>query len=595
MDVSNATVAWWDTMAKLVDTSGIISTTSPIPKPFRTTVAMDDGTLLVTYGIIPRPTEKRPAVVCRSPYGPFTNSLASLFTALGYVAVMQNMRGTFDSQGTFDMYRSAASDGRQTLDWIVKQPWSNGQVYSVGISADGMGEIAMILEKPPMLKGQWWAWTTGNGHGFVFPHGAYRQDLLEGYMHAMSISTRGASQNRVIPELRNHEAWSTWWQNITDCRNPSPCHYANVDFPVVATAGWWDIFSQPLLDDWHGIVAGGDPSVREKHVLVVDPLGHCAMQFIDDVVRHSGLAFETASALIVSARLAGEYFVGNFNGSVRSRLGRINFFVMGAFGEPLAPSWWTSLDIWPKYNTSTFFFQSGRSLGADVASEDGRVSFLYDPLHPAPMLGGANIPFVSSTPGHCGSSDQLSRESRADVVVFDSVTLVEDMPVVGRIRVKLFVSSNASDTDFIVTLSDLTPGLFGPSLGKKSMLVRYGALRMRWRDSDADVAAPLSAGQVYPVVLDLMSIAYVFPKGHKIRIAVSSSAAPHYNPNDNTGKFAPAHKSSMAVVARNTIHFGPRYPSSIALPVVHKSDIPPNHHFHDIKAELQSQPHEQFV
>merc|ERR1719436_17844 len=104
------------------------------------------------------------------------------------------------------------------------------------------------------------------------------------------------------------------------------------------------------------------------------------------------------------------------------------------------------------------------------------------------------------------------------------------------------------------------------------MLVRYGALRMRWRGSDSDVAAPLSAGQVYPVVIDLMSVAYVFPKGHKIRVAVSSSAAPHYNPNYNTGKFAPAHKSSVAVVARNTIHFGPRYPSSIALPVVHKSD-----------------------
>jgi len=563
---------------------------------------MDDGTLLVTYGIIPHPDEKRPAVVCRSPYGPFTNSLAGLFTALGYVAVMQNMRGTFDSQGTFDMYRTAAHDGRQTLDWIVKQPWSNGEVYSVGISADGMGEMAMILDNPPMLKGQWWAWTTGNGHHFVYPHGAYRQDLLEGYMGMMSPMTRGVSARDVIPAIRRHEPWSKWWENITDCRTPSPCYYSHVTFPVVVSAGWWDIFSQTLLDDWNGIRTAGDPAFRDKHVLIVDPLGHCVGDSIT-----SDLARASATAMVVSGRLAGEYFLGNFSGPVRSRLGRINLFVMGAFGERSATSWWTSLDDWPAFRTWTLFFQSGSSLVEASSAQSGtsfgeaypdHVSFLYDPSHPTPMLGGANIPGISIPgyePGSCGSADQLARENREDVVVFDSTVLKEDLAVVGRIKVSMFVSTNASDTDFIVTLSDVTPGWFGSSLRKKSMLVRNGALRMRWRDSDSIRADPLSKGVVYPVEIDLMTIAYIFPKGHQIRVAVSSAAAPHYSPNFNTGDFALVNKSAVPVTALNTIHFRREYPSRIELPVVHKSDIPPNQNVQEMFAEMESPTHAEIV
>jgi len=466
----------------------------------------------------------------------------------------------------------------------------------VGISADGMGEIALLigLEKNT-LKGQWWAWTTGNGHKFVYPHGVYRQDLLEGYMDFMSIPTRGASVKNVIGALRQHEAYGTWWQNLTDCRDPSPCYFDRVDFPVVVSAGWWDIFSQPLLDDWHGIRMHSDPSVRDKHVLIVDPLGHCAGGVFDDITVHSGLTKETVAAIAVAGALASEFFVGNLQGSVRSRLGRINLFVMGAFGEASAPNWWTSLDAWPAYHTRTLFFQDGKTLG-DLPDNASHVSYLYDPSKPTPMLGGASIPTVCKTKGHCGSSDQLEREGRTDVVVFDTAVLAEDTPVVGRVTVKLFVSSNASDTDFIVTLSDLTPGWFKSSVGQKSMLVRFGAQRMRWRGSDSKYAAPLTKGTVYPVEIDLMTVAYIFPKGHQIRVAVSSAAAPFYNPNFNTGKYAPAdHGEDVPLVALNTIHFGSLYPSGVALPVVDKKDIPPNPHFLTIAAEMQAKTDTTFV
>lgn len=562
----------------------------PVPNWYDTTVYMDDGTPLFTQLLIPYPTDqRRPAVFCRSPYGPLSRSLAMLYTGLGFVAVMQDDRGTFSSGGTFNMFRRASADGATTIDWVVRQPWSNGEVYTVGISADGMAELALILAEPPNLKGQWWAWTTGNGHDFVYPHGVYRQDLLEHYMDFMSLFTHGVSKKQVIPALRANEAWSSrWWYNLTDCRDPSPCHYSKVKFPVISTAGWWDIFSQTQIDDWNGIREHSDPSVRDKHVLIVGPLGHCLMD-ASGPVNHAPLVKGEAASFDTSARLAGEFFSGKFSGPVRSRLGRINLFVMGEFDEYFQKNWWTSLDDWPPFTTSTFYLQEGNSLVATPPQKYASAAYEYDPKKPTPMRGGANIPGVSHTLG-CGSVEQLSRESRDDVLVFDSEILSQDMPVVGRLSARLFVSSSRNDTDFVVTLSDVTPGYFASSVGKKSMLVRYGAQRMRWRDNDSVMSAPMVPNYVYEIVVDLMTVAYIFPKGHQIRVAVSSAAAPFYNPNYNTGRSEVTDSFQEPVVATNEVHFSPKYPSSVSLPVVSLNDIPPNKLFGTTSALDASRP-----
>jgi putative CocE/NonD family hydrolase len=451
-------------------------------------------------------------------------------------------------------------------------------VYSVGISADGMGEIALILQSPNMLKGQWWGWTTGNGHAFVYPQGMYRQDLLEGYMHTMYLFTRGASVDNIIPAVRQHESWSAWWYNITDCRAPTPCHYANVNFPVVNTAGWWDIFSQVQLDDFAGIRTRSDPDVRDKHVLIIDPLGHCSGDPLADVSNPFFLK-ESAKALQVSANLASEFFNGQFNGSVRSTLKRLNFFVMRDFANILDQGWWTSVDEWPAYQAWVLYLRQKGALDPVAATENSSASYSYDPSSPTPMIGGGNIPLVCKTGGNCGSADQLEREGRTDVLTFDSDELTSDLAIVGRLHARLFVSSSAKDTDFVVTISDLSPGIFGSSLWSHSMLVRYGALRMRWRDGTSNQSSPMQPSQIYEIHIDLTTVAYVFPKGHRIRVAVSSAAAPYYSTNYNTGKFDFGDATKLSVTAQNAIHIGPQHPSAITLPIVNVVDIPKNDRF----------------
>lgn len=570
---------------QLFQPAGINASSFPfLPQVSRVNVTMSDGTPIYTIVVNPYPyTKRKGACLVRSPYGPRASQNLALLYLLqnGFAAVMQEDRGTWSSGGVYDMWRGSGNDSKDTMVWIARQPWSDGQVYSIGGSADGIAGTMEMISDPPQLKGEWLIWTTGNGHRFVYPGGAFREDLMVGYMDGLAGRTHNSSRHTVIPEVERYESFGPWWYDLTVCGNLSDpaaapgCRYSNVKWPIVESVGWWDIFQRTQLDSWRGIRAYSDAQVRDSHVLVVGPLGHCiggtaATSKVETLL----LQAEEAKGLVVAAELAHEFFAGNLSGRARRRVGRVNLFVMGAFGglPGLAPgNFWTSLDDWPTPTPRSLYLRAGGLLSQELSPEAGSAGYLYDPAHPAPMLGGNNLPGSSGVVA-CGSANQLARENRSDVTVFDSAPLTEDLPVVGAVSARLFVSSSAADTDFVVTLSDLSPGK------TRSMLLRYQISRMRWRESASVKSPPLVAGKIYQVDLLLDSTAYIFPKGHSVRIAVSSAASPYYNPTSNTGANDMLDKVTP-VVARNVVHFGPQHGSHVSLPVVTLGQIPRNKRF----------------
>lgn len=174
-----------------------------------------------------------------------------------------------------------------------------------------------------------------------------------------------------------------------------------------------------------------------------------------------------------------------------------------------------------------------------------------------PTLGGRNLTLAA------GPCDQRPVESRGDVLIFDSGILDSPIEVTGRIAAELFVSSDCPDTDFTVKLTDVYPD-------GRSMLVCDGILRARFRDSfeKPELMVP---GEVYRLNVDLWSTAIVFNRGHRLRVDVSSSNAPRFQPNPNTGE--PLLPPSPPRVATNTIHLAPGKSSSISLPIVSPARI----------------------
>ena len=154
--------------------------------------------------------------------------------------------------------------------------------------------------------------------------------------------------------------------------------------------------------------------------------------------------------------------------------------------------------------------------------------------------------------------DQRKVEARPDVLLFSTEPLREPVEVTGRVRARLWVSTDGPDTDFFVRLCDVYPD-------GRSYNVCEGQLRCRFRDG-FQTEKPMAPGKVVPIVVDLWSTSIVFNRGHRIRVQVTSSSAPGYDPNPNTGE--PFRATTKVRVARNSVWLGGAQASHIALPVV---------------------------
>jgi len=139
--------------------------------------------------------------------------------------------------------------------------------------------------------------------------------------------------------------------------------------------------------------------------------------------------------------------------------------------------------------------------------------------------------------------DRRFLERRPDVLVYTSPELPESVELLGRPRARLLVSSDRTDTDFFVQLTDVTPS-------GQSNVIATGGLRARSR------GALLTPGEVAELPVELGSVAHVLLPGHRLRVTVTSSWFPLVDRNLNTG--GPVGSETDALVATNAVHWGSR-------------------------------------
>lgn len=165
---------------------------------------------------------------------------------------------------------------------------------------------------------------------------------------------------------------------------------------------------------------------------------------------------------------------------------------------------------------------------------------------------------------HGSRPPYLPLRGRQDVIVFQSDPLSEDVTVIGPIEVVLHVSSTAVDTDFTAKLVDVYPPSPDYPAGF-DLNISDALVRMRYRDQK-QTGELIEPGRVYPVSIRPFPTANVFKKGHRIRLDVSSSNFPRFDPNPNTGESLGKHR--RVITADNTIHHSGAYPSRLELSIV---------------------------
>jgi putative CocE/NonD family hydrolase len=154
--------------------------------------------------------------------------------------------------------------------------------------------------------------------------------------------------------------------------------------------------------------------------------------------------------------------------------------------------------------------------------------------------------------------DQRPIDKRDDVLVYSSEILKHDLEVTGPIKVVLYVSTSAPDTDFSAKLIDVFPS------GEARNLTD-GMLRLRYRHGleKAELAEP---GEIYPLTIDAGVTSNVFLAGHRLRLEISSSNFPRFDRNPNTG--GPIAEETVLKKAQQTIYHERLRPSYVLLPIV---------------------------
>ena len=234
--------------------------------------------------------KKYTVILDRSPYGQFGIELiADLFVPAGFISVCQDMRGTGLSTGHFSNWKAESNDSFVTGNWVVEQEWSNGVIFTVGASADGLAAFPTNYNSPSWLQSQYYIWTSSIGYEVLYPNGALLYNLLDRWIRG---TVREQDYEESWGEFMTNEAETSWWEDLTFTGNYDLIKQGKFGF----WAGWYDIFLVGNLAAYNGYNYESDPSVRHSSVITIDPCGHCqdaAVYFTEDVI-----AGRTALALM---------------------------------------------------------------------------------------------------------------------------------------------------------------------------------------------------------------------------------------------------------------------------------------------------------
>lgn len=577
-------------------------------------VPMRDGTRLNTEIYVPTDHPgPLPVLVTRTPYGlrhdadGFHTALSSSYQALvkdGYVFVFQDIRGRFKSEGQFVMLRpprdhgdpraiDEGTDTYDTIDWVLKAlPNDNGRVGMLGISYGGWLTVMAMLDPHPALKAvspqaspadMWLGDDFHHNGAFRLSYGFEFATLLERskeatpfeftdrdtYRWFLDLGPLSTVQARVlgrgVPTWNDfvaHPDYDAFWR-----RQGVAQYLTRLTIPTLNVAGWWDQedFYGPLkiyelLEHYDG------PANLNR--IVIGPWNHGGWARSDGSAL-GPIRFGTPTARHYQDAIEAPWFRHHLKGGADPRLAEATIFETGG-------NRWVEHGTWPPVVTGgprTLYFHANGRLGFSAPADSGADAWVSDPAKPVPYRVRPILPLYDGS-GSTWSiwlvDDQRHAETRPDVMVWRSEPLEADLVVAGNVVADLFVTTTGTDGDWVVKLIDEYPGLVPeqPELGGYQLMIANEVFRARYRAS-WERPAPMVAGRVTPLTIDLRHAGHRFRKGHRVAVQVQNSWFPLIDRNPQT--FVPnilEAKPSDFRAATVTLQRAPRFPSAIRLPVL---------------------------
>ena len=530
-------------------------------------IPMSDGVSLAYQVVLPDPElhgpGPYPTLLDYSGYGPgrtVNYDLDERFVSRGYALAGVNIRGTGCSGGTFDYFEERQSiDGKEAIEWLTTQPWSNGRLAMVNKSYPGITQLFVAAQRPRGLV------AIAPGHVFgdlyrdvPYPGGILNETFAGGWSLAVQPSgstpqavqgvaggdqTCAANQAGHAANARYNpfvQAFEHLWDDDL-FRSRSPYEFADrIDVPVLLVEAWQDEqvgsraanLAERFSDDipWRLLASNGDHGEYYGESVQRE-----IRDFFDVWVKQEGGA--TAQK--------------RWEKEPRVQL-------QWEKGADQEPRFTTGHDAYPpeEAEVERFYLRAGGGLSAakPAATEAATTAYTY-----APYAGTHNQIWSQASP------------PSGTAAAFTTAPLERDLAWVGPASADLVLSSTAPDTDVEVLVSEVRPD-------GQEVYVQRGWLRASHRKLDparsttvrpyqthrqADMAL-LTPGEPAELRVEVFPTAHLFRAGSRIRVWIEA-------PSAISGLWGFV---SLPLPARNTVHHAPGALSSIAFPAVGKVDAP---------------------
>lgn len=578
-------------------------------------VAMRDGVRLATDLYLP-PRLPAPAIAIRSPYGRGRKADSWMaFAQRGYAVIAQDCRGTGDSEPeTWDYYVHEPDDSVDLVEWVVGQKWFDNFLGACGASYAAQTQWCMAADPrmsaiAPEVGGlgvtfntvryymflNAYARTVGKGRGKLPVHfsdmerqmvqetlagGYFNQPMHKSLPSALlarypALSTlpaiegkrwlwklycgQGPEQRAQLSKemLEVSDLTFVEMESLVDFFDHRIAYGAHsipsvepdelarrIHAPALLITGWYDWGLNDTLATWEILTRDAREAVRSRTRLLITPSAHNMPGYREGQESHPELQRNFRTENIVDLLLRWYDAVRN---ETAGTWPTVTYYLMGA-------NEWRVASAWPPPDARTlalYLGPAGTLARSSVEQNSAPGCYTYHPDDPTPTVGGSIVSYVYRP----GSVDVSEVQKRQDVLTYTTVAFDRDLDVVGPIRLQLYASSSAIDTDFSARISDVFPD-------GRAIQLQSGMLRARYRNPNGG-PEPLVPGKIYCFEIDLWATANRFKAGHRLRLDLCSADFPRFDRNANLGG-----TSGEPVPATQTIFHGQDYPSRLILSVL---------------------------
>ena len=569
-------------------------------------IPMRDGVKL--FAVIFRPVgsetsgEPLPFLMQRTPYGVKGYTADGVgkskpeLAASGYIFVYEDIRGRYESGGTFVMTRPVVAhkskadvdettDTRDTIDWLLKNvPRDSGKVGVLGVSYPGFLAIMAGIDPHPAVKAispQAPMTDVWMGDDF-FHNGAFRETYgfdyvqqLEGQKTDVRVDTKddtydfflknvnfaGAAAAAKMTDLPTAKlflaqpSYTKFWQALAVEKR-----LTKVEVPTLEVGGWWD-----QEDMWgpQAEYAALEPyDAKHEVFLALGPWNHGGWGGPGNAL--GAIQFGEPTGEEYRKTIEAPFFEKYLKGKSGFDLKDTASFRTGV-------NQWERYESWPPkvgFKPARLYLEADKQLSFTAptgAYDTVAAAYVADPADPIPYRNRPIQPTYGT-----GSKwrtwlveDQRFVSGRKDLANFETPVLDHDVTVTGDVMADIFASTTGTDGDIVVKLIDVYPDDVPEPMAGYQLMIVDEIFRERYVKS-FETPSALKPGEVTEFRYSLHGADHTFLKGHRMMVEVQSSWFPLYDRNPQT--FVPNIMTAPAGAYKAqtvSVYGSPKYPSHL--------------------------------